>query len=86
MVKRKYIYYDVEYYVPGRKKSITGSTRPISAFLAIVHEENPALSISQLRELLLDCTRYLINPDAIAVLDTHIEAGYGDYVPQWKYV
>jgi len=30
-------YKDVEYYVPGRKRRIAGSTKAASDFLAIVH-------------------------------------------------
>lgn len=45
---------DVKYYVPQRKTAIAGSTKATSDFLAIVHEENPDLTISQLRQLLVD--------------------------------
>ena len=76
---------DVEYYVPGCKKRITGSTRAASDFLAIMHQDHPAFTIRQLRELISDCTRYIPDPEAIGVLDAHIKAGYGDLVPEWRY-
>lgn len=75
---------DVEYFVAGRKKRVAGSTRAVSDFLALVHEENPTLTIRQLRELITDKSRYIENVDAIAVLDAHIKAGFGDVIPSWK--
>lgn len=74
---------DAKYYVPRRKTALTGSTKATSDFLAILHEENPALTISQLRRLLID--KYIVSPEALAVLDTHIKAGYGDTIPGWRY-
>lgn len=76
---------DVEYYVPGRKKRIAGSTRATSDFLAIMHQDRPTLTIRQLRELISDRTRYIPDPEAIEVLDAHIKAGHGDHVPDWRY-
>lgn len=74
---------DVKYYVPRRKTALTGSTKATSDFLAILHEENPDLTISQLRQLLTD--KYIVSPEALAVLDVHIKAGYGDTIPPWRY-
>ena len=76
---------DVEYHVPGRKRRIAGSTKAASDFLAIVHEENPTATIAQLREIITDKTRYIREPEAVAVLVAHIAAGYGDHVPNWRY-
>lgn len=76
---------DVEYYVPGRKRRIAGSTKATSDFLAIVHEENPTATIAQLREIITDKTRYIRKPEAVTVLAAHIAAGYGDHVPNWRY-
>lgn len=76
---------DVVYYVPGRKRKIVGSTKATSDFLALIHEENPALAISQLRELLSDRSKYIFSSEAIVVLDAHIKAGYGEYIPEWRY-
>lgn len=76
---------DVAYYVHGRKRKIVGSTKATSDFLALIHEENPALTILQLRELLSDRSKYIFSPEVIAVLDTHIKAGYGEHIPEWRY-
>lgn len=76
---------DVEYLVPGRKRRVAGSTRATSDFLAIVHEENPTATISQLHALITDKTRFLRNPEAVQVLEDHIAAGYGDHIPNWRY-
>ena len=76
---------DVEYFVPGRKRRVAGSTKATSDFLAIVHEENPAATIAQLREIITDKMRYICNPEAVEVLAAHIAAGYGDHVPNWRY-
>lgn len=75
---------DVEYYVPGRKSRVAGSTKATSDFLAIVHQENPAATISMLREIITDKTRFIRNPEAVEVLDAHIKAGYGNHVPNWR--
>lgn len=76
---------DVEYYVPGRKRRVAGSTKATSDFLALVHEDNPTLTVSQLRELITDKTKFILSPEAVAVLDAHIKVGYGNYVPAWRY-
>ena len=75
---------DVMYYATGRKRRITGSTMTTNEFLVIIHEENPTLTIKQLRELIGDRTKYLRNPEAEEVLNAHIDAGYGDYIPTWR--
>lgn len=75
---------DVKYYVPGRKRPITGSTKAVSDFLAIVHEANPAATIEQLRDIISDRQNYIPNYEAIAVLDAHISAGHGAGVPNWR--
>lgn len=82
---------DASYWIKTNNKSakgykkITGSTTATCKFLAIVHEDNPDMTIAQLKRLLLDKTKFIYNPEAIAVLDAHIKAGYGDRVPQWVY-
>lgn len=78
-------YADVEYYVPSRRRRIAGSTKATSDFLAIVHEENPTATIAQLYEIITDKTRYIREPEAVAVLEAHIAAGYGGHVPNWRY-
>lgn len=85
MPKHPKNYKDVEYFIPGRKRRIAGSTRAVSDFLSIIHEDYPTLTIKQIRELISDCARYIPDPEAIAVLDAHIEAGYGDHIPNWRY-
>ncbi|MCM1220547.1 MAG: hypothetical protein NC548_39280 [Lachnospiraceae bacterium] len=77
-------YKDVEYFVSGRKRGVAGSTRAVSDFLVLVHEENPTLTIRQLRELITDKSRYIMNWEAVEILDVHIKAGYGDFIPSWK--
>lgn len=78
-------YADVEYYVPDRKRRVAGSTVATSLFLAIVHEENPTATIAQLYEIITDKTRYIREPEAVAVLEAHIAAGYGGHIPNWRY-
>lgn len=75
---------DVEYYIAGQKRRIAGSTKATSDFLVIVHEQNPTFTIKQLYELITDKTRYILDPEAAEVLKAHIDAGYGDNIPQWE--
>ena len=75
---------DVEYYVRGRKRRIAGSTKATSDFLALVHSEHPAATISQLLEIITDRTQYILCPEALEVLEAHIKAGYGDHIPNWR--
>lgn len=78
-------YKDVEYFVPGRKRRIAGSTVATRDFLAIVHEEHPTATIAQLREIITDKTRYIRDPEAVEVLAAYIAAGYGGHIPDWRY-
>lgn len=75
---------DVEFFVPGRKKRVAGSTKATSDFLVMVHEMYPALTIRQLRAIITDRTKFNYQPEAVEILDAHIKAGFGDYVPYWK--
>ena len=50
----------------------------------VVHEQHPACTIQQLRDLLTDRTQYIFQPEAVAVCDAHIKAGYGDVIPYWR--
>lgn len=75
---------DAEYYVRGRKKRVAGSTRAVNDFLVLIHQENPELTIRQIRELITDRSRYIVNLEAVEVLDAHIKAGYGDCIPSWE--
>jgi hypothetical protein len=77
-------YADVEYRVSGRKRRVAGSTKATSDFLALVHEENPTATISELREIVTDKMKFITVPEAVAVLDAHIKAGFGDRVPDWR--
>lgn len=74
-----------DYYVPPRKRRICESTVATSGMLGIICEENPTFTINEIKELLLDETKYIYMPEAIYVLDKHIEKGYGDRIPGWKY-
>lgn len=85
MPKRRKYSKDVEYYVTGRKKVVAKSTKGVSDFLAITHEDNPTFTIRQLKALITDSSRYILDPEAVAVLDAHIDAGYGDQIPKWRY-
>ena len=75
---------DVEYYVPGRKRRVAGSTKATSDFLALIHQDHPTATISELREIVTDRTQYIFSPDALEVLEAHIKAGYGDHTPNWR--
>ena len=75
---------DVRYHVPGKKRPVAGSSKATSDFLAIIHEQNPTATIAQLRAIITDRSLWLPNPEAIAVLDAHIKAGYSDFVPNWR--
>ena len=75
---------DVEYFVSCRKKRIAGSTKSTFDFLVYVHEDNPTLTIVQLRALITDHSKYIFQPEAVEVFDAYIEAGYGDFVPTWR--
>lgn len=77
-------YKDIEYYAPGRKKRIAGSTKATFDFLECLHEENRMLTIAQLREMITDPSMYIYEPEAVEVLDAYIKTGYGDYVPEWR--
>lgn len=73
------------FYMIKRKKPIAESTSATSRFLAIVCEQNPTLTIQEIRDLITDKTQYIYNPEAVAVLDKHIEKGYGKCIPNWTY-
>lgn len=77
-------YKGAEYYVPGRKRRIAGSTVATSEFLAMVHKTFPTFTISQLKELISDRREYIVFPEALEVLDAYIKAGYGDHIPKWR--
>ena len=68
---------------PKRKKPIAGSTIATMDFLVAVHEEYPDYTINQLRALLTDRTKFLPQPEAVAVLDAYIRIGEGEHVPRW---
>ena len=75
---------DVLYYVKGKKRPISGSTKSTSDFLAIVNQDNPNMTISELKDLITNKDLYILNPEAVKVLDDHINKGYGDCVPDWR--
>ena len=75
---------DVEYYVKGRKKRITGTTKATSDFLAIVHETHPDLTISELLDLISNKNQYILNPEAVEILQEHVKLGFGGEIPAWK--
>lgn len=75
---------DVQYFVHGRKRQVAGSTKATSDFLAAVHQMNPTATISQLYGIITDRSQWLPDPEAIAVLEAHISAGYGENIPNWR--
>ena len=87
MPKHPKNYKDVLLYAPKAKinsRPIAGSTVATNDFLVLVHETYPEATISQLKELLTDRSKYILDPEAVAVLDAYITRGYGDYVPEWR--
>ncbi len=75
---------DVEYRVPGRGRPVAGSTKATSDFLALIHEANPTATIMEIREIITDRSKWILNPEAVAVCDAHIKAGHGGFVPDWR--
>jgi hypothetical protein len=73
------------FYVPKKKKRFMEATSATARFLGIVCEENPELTIQEIRDLITDKTQYIYNPEAVAVLDAHIKKGYGKCIPNWTY-
>lgn len=67
----------------GAAQSPVPRLRP-TIFLVLVHETYPEATISRLKELLTDRSKFILNPEAVAVLDAYITRGYGDYVPEWR--
>lgn len=63
---------------------MAGSTKATSDFLALVHQDHPTATISQLREIITDRTQYVFFPEALEVLEAHIKAGYGNRIPNWR--
>ena len=81
--------WDVHYYIRDRKykrgyKIIAGSTKATNDLLVIVHEEYPNFTVNQLKTLLTDRRQFIYNPEAVAVLDAYIKAGWGNQIPNWK--
>ncbi len=83
-MRKRYDKYDVVYYVPKRKKPITGSTIATSIFLTALHEKYPKLTIKQFYCLLNDRSMCIYDKESINILAVHIKLGYGDCVPNWK--
>lgn len=72
------------FYADGRKKPIAESTTATNDFLVIVHETHPDATISQLKDIITDRNKYILNPEAVKVLDAYIKAGEADKIPRWK--
>ena len=72
------------FYVPRIKRPIAQCTVATRDFLTIIHSDHPNLTISQLRDMLTNPDEYIPAPEAVDVLDAHIKAGYGDYIPTWE--
>lgn len=79
---------DCHYHVPTKsdkkkEKVIAYSTKAASDFLGLLCEENPNQTICELKKILI--TKYIPDHESIMVLDKHIECGYGDLIPRWRY-
>lgn len=86
--KREWLSCDCAYYVPtktnkNKEKVIAYSTKAASDLLGLLCEENPDKIICELKEILI--TEYIPDHESIMVLDKHIECGYGDLIPRWRY-
>ena len=84
MAKRRRGIGDIEYHVFGKKRPVAGSSVTTSDFLAAVHDLHPTATIDQLQAILADRSQWLPNLDVLAILDAHIEAGYGSYISHWR--
>lgn len=78
---------DVTYYAPTKAKGeiklkkITGSTKATSDFLALVHEQYPEATIEELLEIITDKTKFILCPEAVEVLEAHVDKKLGKIVP-----
>ena len=68
------------YYHPKRRSVVAKSTMATGQLLAVVHEQFPRATIKQLHHLLTG-GMFIANKEAIAVLESFITKGFGDYVP-----
>ncbi len=75
---------DVQYYIPGRKRPVAGSSKATNDFLVAVHELYPKATIAELRDILTDRSQWIFNPETVEVLDAHIKVGAGNRVPDWR--
>lgn len=77
---------DVHFFlhIKKRKTPIYGTTKATSDFLALVHADNPGMTISQLHRLLTDETKFILEPEAIACLEAYMEAGEQNVIPNWS--
>lgn len=83
MIKYPRNHQDVEYYAPGRKRRVSGSTKSIRDILVMAHEEHPEFTVTELRDVLSDNSQRIVFQEALDVLDAYITSGYGDLVPDW---
>lgn len=67
-----------------RKRPIAEATPATNFFLVCVHELYPEYTINQLRQLITDRSKYILEPEAVAVLDAYIRIGEGDIIPRWR--
>lgn len=72
------------FYADRKKKPIAESTEATNDFLVMVHETHPDATVMQLKELITNRNKFILNPEAVKVLDAYIEAGEGDKVPRWR--
>ena len=66
------------------RKNIANCTVATMDMLVMFHQQNPTATISELKEIISDRTRYVYFPDCIKVLDAHIKEGLGDWTPNWN--
>lgn len=67
-----------------RKRPIAKATTATNDFLVYVHELHPDYTVNQLRQLITNKAAFILNPEAVAVLDAYIKIGEGDTIPRWR--
>ncbi len=82
MARRRTQKQDVTFYWKGKK--VAGSTVATSEFLVLVQQIYQGATIMQLYTVLQDKTKWLRNEEALGVLETYIQKGAGNMVPQWN--
>ena len=83
-IKGDYAFYSLSKTYKQRKIPIAWCTKATGDFLVLLHKMHPDEDILSLWVRLCDRTQFIYNPEAIEVLEKHIEYGEGNLVPLWK--